>query len=119
MPANGRVLSRASPLLRHLQLREIGSKEKRTDCPLLTLGLILDGSGFVRRSRVLDGNTVECRALVVMDRGIATQANLAWPQEHGYRYLVMSREAERIHPTGAVAVTTGWGGIMRSVLRPT
>ena len=26
------------------------SKEKRTDCPLMTLGLVLDGSGFVRRS---------------------------------------------------------------------
>ena len=26
------------------------SKEKRTDCPLLTLGLVLDASGFVRRS---------------------------------------------------------------------
>ena len=26
------------------------SKEKRSDCPLLTLGLVLDGSGFVRRS---------------------------------------------------------------------
>ena len=34
------------------------SKEKRSDCPLLTLGLVLDGSGFVRRSEVLDG---QCR----------------------------------------------------------
>ena len=25
------------------------SKEKRSDCPLVTLGLVLDGSGFVRR----------------------------------------------------------------------
>ena len=28
------------------------SKEKRGDCPLLTLGLMLDASGFVRRSQV-------------------------------------------------------------------
>ncbi|CAI8056465.1 hypothetical protein GBAR_LOCUS30767 [Geodia barretti] len=28
------------------------SKEKRSDCPLLTLGLMLDASGFVRRSKV-------------------------------------------------------------------
>ena len=27
------------------------SKDKRTDCPLLTLGLVLDASGFVRRSK--------------------------------------------------------------------
>jgi len=28
------------------------SKDKRSDCPLLTLGLVLDGSGFARRSKV-------------------------------------------------------------------
>ena len=35
------------------------SKEKRTDCPLLTLGLVLDASGFVRRSQVFAGNVRE------------------------------------------------------------
>jgi transposase len=82
------------------------SKEKRSDCPLLTLGLVLDGSGFVRRSRVFAGNVSETRtltamlagldapagALVVMDRGIASQANLSWLAEAGYRYLVVSRQ---------------------------
>jgi hypothetical protein len=85
------------------------SKEKRTDCPLLTLGLVCDSSGFIRRSQVFAGNAVEWRtleqmlagldaplgALVVMDRGIATAANLTWLAEHGYRYLVVSREAGR------------------------
>jgi hypothetical protein len=85
------------------------SKEKRGDCPLLTLGLILDGSGFVRRSQVFDGNVVEGDtlaeilkglgappgALVVMDRGIATQENVAWLRAQGYRYLVVSRERRR------------------------
>lgn len=85
------------------------SKEKRSDCPLVTLGLVLDGSGFVRRSQVFEGNVVECRtletlltdlqapakSLVVMDRGIATEENLAWLREQGYRYLVVSRERSR------------------------
>lgn len=85
------------------------SKEKRTDCPLLTLGLVLDGSGFPRHSQVLDGNVAESKtlqamlarleapqdALVVMDRGIATQANLDWLSEQGYRYLVVSRQRPR------------------------
>lgn len=85
------------------------SKEKRSDCPLLTLGLILDGSGFVRRSEVFSGNVSEgttletmlrglqapSGALVVMDRGIATEANLIWLRENGYRYLVVSRERDR------------------------
>lgn len=85
------------------------SKEKRSDCPLVTLGVILDGSGFIRRSQMFEGNVAEATtlegmlkelnapkgALVIMDRGIATQKNIAWLQEHGYRYLVVSRERNR------------------------
>ena len=85
------------------------SKEKRTDCPLLTLGLVLDASGFVRRSQVFAGNVREHHtlaemldalnapraALVVMDRGIATEDRVQWLREHGYRYLVVSRERTR------------------------
>ena len=44
----------AQPLAQHGH-----SKEKRSDCPLLTLGLVVDGSGFVRRSEVMAGNIVE------------------------------------------------------------
>jgi transposase len=103
------------------------SKEKRSDCPLLTLGMVLDASGFVRRSRMLAGNAVECRtlegmlhdlgvppgALVVMDRGIATEANLAWLREHGYRYLVVSRERTRHMPQGEMTLTTAGGDTVR------
>ncbi|MCH8056990.1 MAG: IS1634 family transposase [Proteobacteria bacterium] len=85
------------------------SKEKRSDCPLLTLGLMLDGSGFVRRSEIFAGNIFEGKtlqsmlkalqapkgALVVLDRGIATEENLTWMQEAGYRYLVVNRGRER------------------------
>jgi transposase len=85
------------------------SKEKRSDCPLVTLGLVLDGSGFVRRSQTFEGCAVEAKtleqmlknlgapngALVVMDAGIATEVNLTWLREHGYRYLVVSRERAR------------------------
>jgi hypothetical protein len=85
------------------------SKEKRSDCPLLTLGLVCDGGAFIRRSQVFAGNAVEWRTLqgmlgdlgappgarVIIDRGIATAANLAWLKAQGYRYLVVSRETER------------------------
>jgi len=68
------------------------SKEKRSDCALVTLALVLDGSGFVRRSRLFEGNATEARtlekmladlgaranALVICDAGIATAENLAW-----------------------------------------
>ena len=35
------------------------SKEKRSDCPLVTLGLVLDDSGFVQRSRMLAYQAVQ------------------------------------------------------------
>jgi hypothetical protein len=48
-------------------------------------------------------------ALVVMDRGIATAANLTWLQAQGYRYLVVSRERSRMRPTGDRTLTTASG----------
>ena len=85
------------------------SKEKRSDCPLVTLGLVVDGSGFVRSSQTFAGNFAEAEtlatmltglnappgALVVMDAGIASEANIDWLKSHGYRYLVVSCERTR------------------------
>ena len=97
------------------------SKDKRTDCPLLTLGLVLDGSGFVRRSQVFAGNVREHHTLaqmlealnaprgarVVMDRGIATEDRVQWLGENGYRYVVVSRERTRhFDPEAALRIET-------------
>ena len=97
------------------------SKEKRSDCPLVTLGLVLDGSGFVRRSRMFAGNVAESTtledmlkgltapkgALVIMDAGIATAANIAWLKRQEYQYLVVSRErGRRFDPDQAVDTVT-------------
>ena len=85
------------------------SKDKRSDCRLLTLGLVLDGAGFVRRSKVFAGRVDEPRtlagmlegleaprgALVVMDRGVATEDRIQWLRQEGYRYLVASRQRGR------------------------
>ena len=85
------------------------SKESRSDCPLVTLAMVLDGSGFPRRSRVFAGNASEPATLgdmlsglgappgatVVMDAGIATEANLTWLRAQGYHYVVVSRLRER------------------------
>jgi transposase len=100
------------------------SKEKRSDCPLVTLGLVLDGSGFVRRSQTFDGAVSEGTtldgmlrglgaprgALVVMDAGIATEDNIRWLRTQGYRYLVVSRERQRqFDATAATSLTTASG----------
>jgi transposase len=97
------------------------SKEKRSDCPLVTLGLVLDSSGFVRRSRMFAGNAAEAGtlqdmlkglaapdgALIIMDAGIATAANIAWLKEQKYRYLVVSRERGRqFDPAQAIDTLT-------------
>lgn len=100
------------------------SKEQRSDCPLVTLGLVLDGSGFVRRSQTFDGAVSEGTtldgmlqglgaprgALVVMDAGIATADNILWLRTQGYRYLVVSRERQRqFDATAATSLTTASG----------
>jgi len=90
------------------------SKEKRTDCPLVTLALVLDSSGFPRRSHVYEGNVTESKTLsgmlhdlekggvstsrkptVVMDAGIATEENVSWLKENEYPYLVVSKKKHR------------------------
>ena len=85
------------------------SQEQRTDCPLVTLALVLDASGFPKRREVVAGNVSAPKTLakmlghlalapgavaptVVLDAGMATAANLTWLTERGYRYLVVSRE---------------------------
>jgi hypothetical protein len=101
------------------------SKEKRSDRPLVTLGLVLDGSGFVRRSRMFAGNAAEAGtlqdmlkglatpdgALIIMDAGKpapakagATAANIAWIKEQKYRYLVVSRERGRQFDPGQASI---------------
>lgn len=88
------------------------SKEKRSDCRLVTLALVLDSSGFPKRSAVFAGNASEAKTLahmvgelsdsqaaypptVVLDAGLATEENITWLVDHHYRYLVVSRERHR------------------------
>jgi len=85
------------------------SKEKRRDCPLVTLGLVLNQHGFLSRSEFLPGNIGEPKSLkgaiealsskedlfkptIVMDAGIATEENLQWLRVNGYTYIVSARQ---------------------------
>jgi hypothetical protein len=49
-------------------------------------------------------------ALVVMDRGIATEENLVWLRAQGYRYLVVSRERQRQFDAEAATSIQSAGG---------
>lgn len=85
------------------------SKEKRSDCPLVTLGLVVNQSGFLSHSEFLPGNISEPKSLqsaiealsskkdifkptIVMDAGIATETNLQWLRENHYTYIVSARQ---------------------------
>lgn len=87
------------------------SKEKRTDCPLVTLALIVDGYGFPKRSHVFPGNASEPETLwkiletldqqdpqakprtVIVDAGIATEENLQRLREDNrFEYVAVSRK---------------------------
>lgn len=98
--------------IRKSELKRRGhSKEKRSDAPLVTLGLILDENGFPKASKIFKGNIGEPETLsimldelketiitsksptVVMDAGIVTEDNLKMIREkYKYDYIVVSRK---------------------------
>lgn len=88
------------------------SKEKRSDAKIIALALVTNIYGFVRYSKIYQGNMADCntlettikeldtspasngsKPLVVMDAGIATEENLLMLREKGYDYLCVSRTA--------------------------
>ena len=101
----------------HLSPGQFGrSKQKRHDCPLVTLGLCLDESGLVRRCEVLPGNVSEPTTLaraverlgagggsltVVMDAGLCTEANLKWLDEAGHDWVAVVRKRAQMPDTDA------------------
>lgn len=88
------------------------SKEKRNDCKLVVLALVVNPEGFIKYSSIHEGNAGDPstlasmindlrlktssnakKAIIVMDAGIATEANLAMVREKGYDYLCVTRSA--------------------------
>ena len=93
------------------------SKEKRYDCKLVTLGLVVDEQGFAKHSQLFSGSESEGSTLkgmieklgipqekkavtVVLDAGIATAKNLEWLKENGYGYIVCHRGKAPKNPNG-------------------
>ncbi len=85
------------------------SKEKPSDCPLVTMGLVMNEYGFLNRTSILPGNASEPKTLeemienlsahqslikptIILDAGIATKDNLAWLRGKGYAYVVSARQ---------------------------
>jgi hypothetical protein len=92
------------------------SKEKRKDAKLVSLALLTNGQGFIRRSKIYRGNISEpptlqaviseletavaketdlfnSKPVVVMDAGIATEENLQSLREKQFDYICVSRSS--------------------------
>jgi len=92
------------------------SKEKRSDAKLISLAMLTNGQGFVRRSKIYGGNISELSTLkevisdletdskndaglfdfkpvAVIDAGIATEANLEFLRSKGFDYICISRSS--------------------------
>ena len=101
------------------------SKEKRSDCPLVTLGLVLDMNGFPKNSRIFEGNVSEPKTLetmikglagkdinedslfkptIVLDAGIATEDNIKWLKAKRYPYIVVSRKKKKEIPSDVTMI---------------
>ena len=101
------------------------SKEKRSDCPLVTLGLVLDMHGFPRKSRIFEGNVSEPKTMetmieglggggylkdslvkptVVVDAGIASEKNIQWLKDNSYPYIVVSRKKKKEIPSDVTMI---------------
>jgi len=107
------------------QLARYGrSKEKRSDAKLVVLGLVINPEGFIKYSSILEGNIADSRtlermidklrvktsasakkALIVIDAGIGTDANLAMIKEKGYDYMCVSRSSLKNYKVEAGAPT--------------
>ena len=99
---------RDSTLARHGR-----SKEKRSDCPLMVLALVVNIEGFIKYSTLYEGNKADCdtlgamidklsaatgegaenshKPIVVIDAGIATEENLKILADKKYDYVCVSR----------------------------
>jgi transposase len=86
------------------------SKEKRMDCKLLTLALVIDEHGFPKYSKLYPGNQGESKTLkqiiesliavnpalaknrtVIMDAGIANSENVEYLKENKFHYIVVNK----------------------------
>jgi len=110
------------------------SKEKRSDCPLVTMGIVMNEHGFLNRTSILPGNASEPKTLeemienlnvhqslfkptIILDAGISTKENLAWLRENGYTYVVSARQgAPSINLEGVLVPVGDLNNLVKAAL---
>ena len=98
------------------------SKEKRTDCPLVSMGLVVDIDWFPKYSEIFEGNVAETKTFqemigrldrkrelfkptVVIDAGITSEENIKWLESKNFPYIVVSRKKTQSMPKDGIPVT--------------
>jgi transposase len=66
------------------------SKEKRNDCPLITLGLVMNEHGFLNRTSILPGNASEPKTLEEMIDSLSAHQSLLKPT------IILSMQNENV-----------------------
>jgi len=102
------------------------SRDKRSDCRQVVVGLILNGDGFPTGHEIFDGNRVDCTTVddmlkalekrtgsakgltVVVDRGMSGKANLESIKAAGHHYLVAAKQTDRLKWLAEFEEKIGW-----------
>lgn len=111
------------------------SKEKRSDCKLVAMGLMVDGEGFPIGHEVMDGNTIDGTTVpamldsleartgrrggstIVMDRGFASAANLALVRKREHHYLMAGFQSQRGDLLDDFEAQDGWEEIQPNAVK--
>jgi transposase len=109
------------------------SRDKRSDCRQVVVGLVLNNDGFPTAHEIFDGNRVDCTTVddmlttldkragdrkghtVVVDRGMSGKENLAAIKAKGHHYIVASRQPEREQYLAEFECEQGWEEVIRDV----
>lgn len=107
------------------------SKDHRPDCKQVVVGLVVDREGFPKAHEVFEGNRSEGTTLgemldrlkaragpvatVVVDRGMSSAENLKEIRDHGFHYMVASRQSERTGQLEEFEDESGWQEVERPV----
>lgn len=86
------------------------NKQKRNDCKQVVFTGIINSSGFIRHSRIYEGNKADIATvedmitdleahnnntkgkIIVMDAGFASEENLKFLDDNSYKYICVSRQ---------------------------
>jgi transposase len=107
------------------------SRDQRPDCKQVVVGLVLDRDGFPKAHEIFAGNRqdrttveemlgiLEARSgrrgggTVIVDRGMAFEANLAQIRARGHHYVVACRQSERQAWFDQIEDEQGWQELIR------